>query len=191
MPTRLEIEVGASYLSSPAAVKAAMQRSDGAGAARAEGAGARCAAARLRRLRDHLPRALLGGRLRARRGGAGRGADGDLLRLRPPRHRDSVADPGRLLARLAGARRGGEAGAARAGAGRRRSLPPPDRRAAPRPSRRVGDPGLRQRRGDRPAGRAGRIDVHRLFGPVAVVLEPDGSEVATIERAATSARCRC
>ena len=73
-------------------------RSDDAVAIRSDVAGSRCAARRLRRVRDELPGAVLGGRLRAGRGGARRREGGDLLRLCAPRHRDSVSDPGRVLA---------------------------------------------------------------------------------------------
>ena len=92
VPTRLEVEVGASYLSTPADVKAAALEALGQVP---------------RVLKTPPPDVLLHAfdgsaityrdplldrRLRVRRRGARRGADRDLLRLRAARHRDPVAD---------------------------------------------------------------------------------------------------
>ncbi len=82
VPTRLEVEVGASYLSTPADVKAAALEALGQVPRVLDHAAARRAAALVRRLGHHLPHPLLDRRLRARRRGARRGADGHLLRLR-------------------------------------------------------------------------------------------------------------
>ena len=192
VPTRLEVEVGASYLSTPADVKAAALDALRQVLARPRRTGARRAAALVRRLGHHLSRPLLDRRLRARRRGARRGANGDLLRLRPSRHRDPVADRSRLLARLARARCGHEAAGARARARARRPLLAPDRRTAARDRGGVRDPAVRCRRGHRAAERSGSVDVHRLLrlGRRAARTRPARGGRRS-RRAGTSERCRC
>ena len=153
VPTRLEVEVGASYLRDAGRRQSRGARGGPTGAADLARATAGRAAALLRRFSDHVPRALLDRGLRAGRRGARRGADGDLLCVRQPRDRDPVADRGGLFARMARARCGDQATRARAGTRARRSLRAPDRRAAPRDCCRGLDSALRQRR-DRSFARA-------------------------------------
>ena len=101
-PTRIDVEVGASYLTAPNTVKAALEEALANSPQRAEGAGPRHHARPLRRLVDRLPRAVLDRGLRARRGGARPGAHGDLLRVRAPRHRHPVSDSGPVPMPVAG-----------------------------------------------------------------------------------------
>ena len=193
MPTRIEVEVGASYLSTPGDVKAGDPRGDRQRAAGAEVAGAGRAAACLRRLRDHLSRAVLDRHLRGGRDRARRGADGDLLQLQPPRHRDPVADRGRLSARVAGAGRGDQAAPARGDARRgsicSRGCPTSSGASSrSRPRSRI----FGERRADRPAGRGRQLDVRGLRRAASTSCSSrsdSGSRGST--PAATSARCRC
>ena len=181
VPTRLELEVGVSYDASPAAVKQAMHEA--------------MAQARYV-LTSPAPDVLLVGfdassiNYRASfwvddyeldEEATRRGAGGDSLRLCAARHRDSLSDPGRVLARLAGARRGGARSRTRAGDRRRRSLRDAVRRSSAPRSRGAtvtqtfgnGEAIVRQ-------GEPGDSMYVLCSGPVAVVLEPDRQEVATI-----------
>ena len=100
IPTRLDVDVGATYEVAPdrrqgCALRGPRQRRDGAPDATAERA-----ADRFRRVGDHLPRALLDPGFRSRPGRLRSGAHQHLLQLQATRHRDPVADPGRIPARV-------------------------------------------------------------------------------------------
>ena len=93
-PSMIEVEVGASYLSSPGEVKTAVQKRS-----RIEAGADRTAARRARQglcgLIDRLSRALLDRRLRAGRGGARRGSRRHLLAFRRTESR-SLSDSGSI-----------------------------------------------------------------------------------------------
>ena len=174
-PTRLEVEVGASYLSTPGDVKAAMLE-----------AMRKCP----RVLPAPAPDVLLHAfdasaityrarfwidRLRAGRARAGRGADGDLLRVRAARHRDPVADPGRVRARMAGAgsprRSSGSAKPCSSGVDLFAALTPEQRREiAPATSTRRSSATARRSSG---RARKGSRCSSCARARVTVVLEPD------------------
>ena len=165
VPTRLEVEVGASYLSTPADVKAAALEALRQVPRVLHVAGAGRPAARVRRLRDHLPRALLDRRTTS---STTRRATrcGPAIFYAFGRHGIEIPWPIEV--------------------GYSRDWPEPDAAtkqqraravlarvdlfarltdgAAPRDRGRVVDPAVRQRRDDRPAGRAGPVDVRRLLG---------------------------
>ncbi len=161
VPTRLEIDVGASYLSTPADVKAGDPRS----------ASLTCRACCETPSPDALLHAFDGSAITYRvrfwiadyefdEEAQGRRANGDLLRVRPPGHRDPLADRSGLRARVARAGRGDPAGPSASTCWPTSiSLRASVRRAAPGDCRGVIDPDLRQRRGDRPAGAPG----HSMF----------------------------
>ena len=194
VPTRIEVEVGASYLSTPGDVKRAILEAIGNVP---------------RVLKSPPPDALLHAfdasaityRARfwiddyeLRRDRPRRGADGDLLHLQPPRHRDPVADPGRLSARVAraGRRRPScserEAILSRVDLFARLSRRSSGTRSRSRPRSRI----FGERRDDRPAGRGRRLDVRGRVGPGRRgASSPSGSGSRGSMPAATSARCRC
>ena len=135
------------------------------------------AGAELRGVGDQLHDLVLDGRLRHRTRGARSGAHQHLVRVPPPQHRDSVADPVQYERER------------RAGWTSGTSTPPPIlaaidlfaplaaggaawrwRATARRPS-------VCRRRSDRPAGCAGNSMFVVLSGRVRVVLEPSGQEV--------------
>ena len=164
-PTRIEVEVGASYLTGPNVVKAALAEALRELAERARGPRPRHHARPLRRLVGRLPRAILDRGLRARRSGARPGADGDLLRVRAPRHRHPVADPGAVRQELGRSQCCRPAERARAVAGQRRSVCGARRGTAARDCGGDERQGLRRWRGDRAGGGAGGFDVRRRIGP--------------------------
>ena len=103
VPTRLQIDVGTSYLTA-----AERGESGGRGSARQLPAGAGDAAAghvapRLRRIGADLSRVVLGRRLRARARSPRSGPHEHLVHLPAQEHRDSVADSNRVFARGAAA----------------------------------------------------------------------------------------
>ena len=156
---RIEVEVGASYLASPNAVKSAI------GEALANSS---------RVLKAPPPDVVLlsfdasaiNYRVRfwiedyeARRGGKRRGPDRNLLRIRAARDRNPMADPGAVRTRLERAGCRNRHQRAREAAGRRRSVRGPERGHGRRDCGRNSGENVRQRRADRPTGRTWPVDV--------------------------------
>ena len=193
-PTRLEVEVGASYLRPPSEVKRAIAKRWRSPARAARRRPPDALLRRLRRLGDQLPRPVLDRRLRARRG---RRATRCGRRSTTPSARHGIEIPWPIQVEY------------------EREWPEPDevtklRRAGSGPARGVDlfaraldeqrheiarattMADLRERRGDRAAGRAGRLDVRGVLRARRRGARAGAPEVAAIRcRAATSARCRC
>ena len=93
VPTRIEVEIGASYSVAAERRQARDAGSDGQFAAGDEGAGAAGRDQELWRVGDRLRRAVLDRGLRDRSDRARPGAHQSLVHVPPPQHRDPVSDP--------------------------------------------------------------------------------------------------